>query len=147
VYAVHADYVSTVEWAKNAELRILSPYNAEYENDADNGLVLRLSYGNSGITILGKAGALAERMMVKALPNRLLHTDVIFLTETDGSQAPYDKFFKVSKADRYVMKSFPSNSGAVSALQSFIDKQGLVRIEIGRGLHLVLDGVDIQVVE
>lgn len=144
VHAVNADFVSTVEWAENAEVRILSPYNAVYSEREDNTLVLRLAYGESRVTVLGNAGALAERMMVKALPNRLLKTDVIFLTDTGRTEAPYEKYFKVSHADTCVIKRYCDED---TPLARFLDIKGFAAPDPGKGLHLALDGAGVQVVE
>ncbi|MDO4493241.1 MAG: hypothetical protein Q4C53_05065 [Clostridia bacterium] len=145
VDTVCADFVSTFSAVNNAELRLLSPYRADYGTGPDSALVLRLAYGTSELMYLSEAGALAERMMLKALPNRLLHADVLIAAETDAQETHLDKFFQTVSPERVVLRDVAGTG--TGGLTKTGGKLGLNVTFADAPLHIVLDGVTATVLE
>lgn len=146
---VHASFVSTVDWAENAELRILSPHDVRYPNATDESLMLRLAYGSSEILLAASAGELAERMAVKALPNSLLHADVLKLSEQGSAAGSSAKFLGAVKPTIAVVCGSATDALPAKSVQSALEQLGATILRTAeRGtIEFVLDGVTAQMVE
>ena len=149
VQQVHASFVSTVAWAENAELRILSPHDVSYGSAADESLMLRLSYGSSEILLAGSAGELAERMTVKALPNQLLHADVLKLADQGSAAGTSERFLGAVKPDIAIVLGAVSEELPANAVLARLKQKGitLLATDTVGTIHIVLDGAAAKVVE
>jgi len=149
VQQVHASFISTVDWAEHAELRILSPHDVTYTSTEDTSLMLRLAYGSSEVLLTGSAGALAERMAVKALPNDLLHADVLKIPGQNNANSSSERFLGAVKPDIAVLCGAASDDvPAKNVLQRLSQKNiPLLATSEAGTIHIVLDGVNAKVVE
>lgn len=149
VRQIHASFVSTIDWARNAELRILSPHDVSYSTDADESLMLRLAYGSSEILLTGSAGELAERMAVKALPNRLLHADVLKLASQGSAAGASERFLGTVSPDIAVVCGTRTETRPAPSVLRRLDMHGttLLCTDTVGSIHIVLDGVAAKVVE
>lgn len=145
VKKVRADFVSTFDAVADGELRLLSPYEADYGTVSESALALRLAYGESRILFLSEAGPLAERMMIKALPNRLLHANILYAVETGAAEKHLPKFFKTVKPNLTLVKALPGTEGG--GLTEAAEKRGFSPLDAGVPVHIVLDGVTAEMVE
>lgn len=145
---VMASFTSVIDWAENVELRILSPHDVGYESEEDRSLMLRIAYGDSRILLAGDAHKLAERMTVKALPNRLLHADVLKVGDHGDSSATSDKFLSAVKPKIAVIscggKKLPDDT-----VLARLEARGimLLRTDTLGTIHITLDGASTQVVQ
>lgn len=145
---VMASFTSVIDWAENVELRILSPHDVGYESEEDRSLMLRIAYGDSRILLAGDAHKLAERMTVKALPNRLLHADVLKVGDHGDSNATSDKFLSAVKPKIAVIscggKKLPDD-----AVLARLEARGvmILRTDTLGTIHITLDGASAQVVQ
>ena len=145
---VMASFTSAIDWAENVELRILSPHDVGYESEEDRSLMLRIAYGDSRILLAGDAHKLAERMTVKALPNRLLHADVLKVGDHGDGSATSDKFLSAVKPKIAVIscggKKLPSDT-----VLARLEARGimLLRTDTLGTIHITLDGASAQVVQ
>ena len=145
---VMASFTSVIDWAENVELRILSPHDVGYESEEDRSLMLRIAYGDSRILLAGDAHKLAERMTVKALPNRLLHADVLKVGDHGDGSATSDKFLSAVKPKIAVIscggKKLPDDTVLVR-----LEARGimLLRTDTLGTIHITLDGASAQVVQ
>lgn len=145
---VMASFTSVIDWAENVELRILSPHDVGYESEEDRSLMLRIAYGDSGILLAGDAHKLAERMTVKALPNRLLHADVLKVGDHGDGSATSDKFLSAVKPKIAVIscggKKLPDDT-----VLARLEARGimLLRTDTLGTIHITLDGASAQVVQ
>lgn len=145
---VMASFTSVIDWAENVELRILSPHDVGYESEEDRSLMLRIAYGDSRILLAGDAHKLAERMTVKALPNRLLHADVLKVGDHGDSSATSDKFLSAVKPKIAVIscggKKLPDDT-----VLARLEARGimLLRTDTLGTIHITLDGASAQVVQ
>lgn len=145
---VMASFTSVIDWAENVELRILSPHDVGYESEEDRSLMLRIAYGDSRILLAGDAHKLAERMTVKALPNRLLHADVLKVGDHGDGSATSDKFLSAVKPKIAVIscggKKLPDDT-----VLARLEARGimLLRTDTLGTIHITLDGASAQVVQ
>jgi len=148
VQQVHASFVSTVEWAEHAELRILSPHDVRYSDAADESLMLRLAYGNSEILLAGCTGELAERMAVKALPNQLLHADVLKLSANRDANSTSERFLGAVKPDIAILLG-EHDAPLPEKLQARLTQKHipLSSTQEHGTIQIMLDGVCAKVVE
>ena len=145
---VEATFTSTIGWAENAELRILSPYDVTYESAKDYSLMLRLAYGASEILLASDANKVAERMVVKALPNRLIHSDVLVVSDHGDKDGTTEKFFSAVKPRIAIVSCSQSNPPDESVLARLNSACETVLLTKDSGnVHITLDGAIAQVVE
>ena len=145
---VMASFTSVIDWAENVELRILSPHDVGYESEEDRSLMLRIAYGDSRILLAGDAHKLAERMTVKALPNRLLHADVLKVGDHGDGSATSDKFLSAVKPKIAVISCGGKKLPDYTVLAR-LEARGimLLRTDTLGTIHITLDGASAQVVQ
>ncbi len=145
---VLASFTSMIEWSDPAELRILSPHDVTYENEKDYSLMLRLSYGSTGILLAGDAQKVAERMAVKALPNRLLHSTVLVVGDHGDKDATSDRFLSAVKPQIALISCSDSEPPAASTLEKlFLRCHTVILTNEAGTIHITLDGATAEVLE
>lgn len=146
-----ATMTSLIQWDSDVELRVLSPFDTLYEDANEASVVLRIQYGDTGFLLAADAGALAERLMVKALPNQLLHASVLKLGHHGSYSSTTEKFLNAVKPGVAIASCGRDNpfGHPDNAVRALLDEKNiplLATSEYGT-IHVVLDGVNVRVIE
>ncbi len=146
-----ATAVSLLDWDKACEVRVLSPFDVSYDELNDSSTVLRVSYGLTAALLTGDAGALSERMMLKALPNSYFSATVLKLGHHGSYSATGEKFLSAVSPVYAVACCGQDNAYGHpdKLLTQLLSRYGVTLLTTAeRGtLHLVLDGENAVVLE
>ena len=148
---IYADRDAIIPWDDWTEVRVLSPYRVTYEDENDTSLMLRVSYLNTAVLLAGDAGAVAERLAVKALPNHLLKADVLKVGHHGSDTSSTSKFLSAVKPKIAVISCGKDNpydlpdEGALKRLK----KAGasLYETDLDGTVVVALDGTNAWVVQ
>ena len=145
---VRASFTSIIPWAENVELRVLSPHDAEYTDKNDLSIMVHIGYGTSGILLAGDAHKVAERLVVKAFPNKMLKSNVLLIGDHGDSDATSSKFLSAVKPKIAVISCGKNNPPSESVLDSLKARGCDVYLtDIYGNIHITLDGVSATVIE
>ena len=149
---LYATMISTIDWDKDVMVRVLSPYaTAKYEDLNESSIVLNVSYGATSVLLAADTGALAERLMLKALPNVYFHASVLKLGHHGSYSSTTKKFLKAVKPLLAVATCGKDNAYGHphEEIRDLLTERGvplLTTAESGT-IHLLLDGLGVMVVE
>ena len=148
VETVRASYTSVFDWTENVQIRILSPFDAVYDNEKDLSLMLRVSYGGTAVLLAGDAQKVAERLSVKALPNSMLKSAVLLVGDHGDNDATGEKFLSAVRPRIAVISCGKNNPPDASVLRS-LEKAGarIIDTETSGTIHITLDGAEVSVIE
>lgn len=108
--SVYAEGNTTLPWDDWAEVRVLAPYDVQYDTENNTSLVLRVSYLHTAVLLAGDAEALSERLMVKAMKNHLLKANVLKVGHHGSSTGTTKKFLNAVKP-QYAVISVGKDNG------------------------------------
>ena len=148
---VTATMTSFIDFDPEIEVRVLSPFDTDYEDENEGSLVLRVSYGNTSVLLAADVGALAERLMLKALPNALFDSDILKLGHHGSYSSTSEKFLKAVSPGLAVASCSKGNEYGHpdEEIVSLLEKKGVLLLTTADygTIHAVLDGSGIKVVE
>lgn len=144
--AVRSEYGSvsaSQDWDPDVEVRILSPYQTEYPDREDAGLVLRVRCGATSVLIPGRISELSERLIVKALPDSLLHAQILLVSGSGASR----KFLGAVRP-LYAVSGFGENRPDAEEARRIREAGAeLIRTDETGTVRFFLDGAEVQVIE
>lgn len=142
---------ATIDWVDDVRVAILSPFDAPYEDANESSVVLKIAYGNTSVLLAADAGALAERMMLKALPNAYLDADVLKVGHHGSYSSTSTRFFRAVSPGLGVAscgKDNPFGHPDQQLVSLFFQNAIPLLATADYGtIHLLLDGVNLEVVE
>lgn len=146
-----ASMTSLIDFDPALEVRVLSPFDTVYEDENEAGLVLRIGCGNTSVLLTADTGALAERLMLKTLPNELFDSDVLKLGHHGSYSSTSANFLKAVSPGLAIASCGKDNAyGHPDAeIRSLLEKNSiplLTTADYGT-IHVMLDGIGIRVVE
>lgn len=146
-----ASLTSMIDFDPSIEVRVLSPFDVQYEDENERSVVLRIGYENTSVLLTGDAGALSERLMLKALPNHLFAANVLKLGHHGSYSSTTEKFLKAVSPGLAIVSCGRDNpyGHPDPNIVALLQKQGIPLLSTADygTLHLMLDGVRIRVVE
>ena len=148
----YATMLSTIEWDKDVTVRILSPFEtARYEDMNESSTVLHIQYGITSVLLAADTGALAERLMRKALPDAYLMASVLKLghhgsysSTTEAFLSAVDPLLAVATCGKDNAYGHPHEE--IRALLAKNEIPLVTTAEYGT-IHILLDGTAVRVVE
>lgn len=150
---VYASAVSTLPWSgtPDTEVRVLSPYRVQYEDENDTSIMLRVRFGQTAVLLAGDATTLSERLVIKALKNHALHADVLKVGHHGSASSTSRKFLSVVKPRFAVISVGASNDydhPSDSVLQKLAEANVTVlRTDLDGTVRILLDGTNVTVIE
>lgn len=148
---VYATAASTLPFDADVEVRLLSPFDAKYDESNDRSVVLRIAYGATSVLLTGDAEAIAERLMLKALPNVLFDSDVLKLGHHGSYSSTTAKFLLAVSPSLAVASCAKDNVYGYpdEKIAELLDEHGVPLLTTAeRGtIHIALDGASVKVVE
>ncbi len=148
---VYATATSMLPFDADVEVRLLSPFDAKYDESNDKSVVLRIAYGATSVLLAGDAEAIAERLMLKALPNVLFDSDVLKLGHHGSYSSTTEKFllavspsFAVASCAKDNIYGYPDEK-----IVELLHKHGVPLLTTADSgtIHIALDGATVKVVE
>ena len=123
---------------------VLSPLDAAYPAPGEDSAVLKITQRNTSVLLNSEADSLSERLIIKAFPNRLLHSDIVRLGSRSGDGQIGKKYLKAIKPSLVIL----SRDSDDPALEYLRKKATEIRtLEEDGTIHVRLDGNSFRVVE
>ncbi len=131
------------DWDADVEVWTLSPYQTEYPDREDAGLVLRVRYGGTSVLIPGRISELSERLILKALPDSLLHAQILLVSGSGASR----KFLGAVRP-LYAVSGFGEDRPDAEEARRIREAGAeLVRTDQKGTVRFLLDGAEVRVIE
>lgn len=140
-----------VDWADGVETLILSPFDGSYANANDYSIVMRIRYGESAILLTGDAETAAERILLKALPHRYVHANVLKVGHHGSSTSTCVQFLSAVSPDIAVISCGKDNKYGHPD-QPVLERLLAAHVQTVRTdqlgtIHIALDGTGARVIE
>lgn len=139
------------EWDPDCTLYVLSPYDVPYDDENDTSIVLRVEYGYTAALLMGDATELAERLAIKALPNRLFSADVLKVGHHGSDTSTSAKLLSTVKPKFAIISVGRSNRYGLpsESIVARLEKAGarVLRTDLDGTVLIALDGERAWVVE
>ena len=149
--ALTASMTADLQLDSAVSVQVLSPMDVEYDSENERSLVLRIIYENTSILLTGDAGALAEKLMLKAFPDRMLASTVLKLGHHGSFSSTTRSFLSAVKPGIAVASCGKNNAyghpdPSVQALLKEFQIPLFTTADYGT-IHLMLDGHTVRVVK
>ncbi len=146
-----ADVNALLPWDESCEVRVLSPYGVTYDDFNDTSYILRVSYGATAVLLTGDATTLSEKLMCKALPNRLIRANILKVGHHGSGDSTSNKLLNAVNPT-YAVISVGENNGYGLPDESTINRlteHGITiyRTDRDKSVTFVLDGTNVTVLE
>lgn len=149
--APRASATSLIPWDDEVEVRILSPYDVVYKDYNDTSYILRVTYGQTSVLLTGDAGETAERLALKALPNRYFAADVLKVAHHGSRSGTSAKFLNAVNPSIAIISLGVDNGYGYpkeDVLERLIERDiRIYRTDLDGTILLLLDGTDARVLE
>lgn len=142
--AVYADEMSTVEWDKDVNVRVLSPFT-DQDYDLNNwSIVLNIAYGNTSVLLTGDAEEPAETVMLKKLPAEYFKATVLKLGHHGSSTSTSAAFWAAVTPEAVAIEVGEGNDYGHPHRETLemLAKWGgpVYRTDLNGTIHFTLDG-------
>lgn len=145
---------SLIDWDRDVEIRILSPYGIDYgrvDDFNDTSYILRVTYQNTSLLLTGDATQVAEKLALKALPNSYFKADVLKVGHHGSKNSTSTKFLDAVNPSIAVI-SCGLNNEYGHPNQELLDRLNKRNITIYRtdrdgSITLLLDGTNVKVIK
>ena len=142
---------SVISWDEDVTVQVLAPYAVAYTECNDSSIILRVSYGDTALLLMGDATELSIRLAIKALPNHYFKANVIKIAHHGGTDGTTAKLLSTSGATMAVISCGIDNDyghPAEKTLQLLSQYNiAVYRTDQLGTIHVVLDGTTAQVLE
>ncbi len=143
-----------IDWDRDVEIRILSPYGIDYgrvDDFNDTSYILRVTYGNTSLLLAGDATQVAEKLALKALPNSYFKADVLKVGHHGSSDSTGTKFLDAVNPSIAIISCGVDNQYGHPD-QELLDRLNKRNITIYRtdqdgSITLLLDGTNVKVLK
>jgi beta-lactamase superfamily II metal-dependent hydrolase len=140
-----------ISWDDGVEVRILSPYDAVYEDFNDTSYLIRVLYGSTAVLLTGDMTEVGEHLAMKAQPNRYFKADVLKIAHHGSFDATKEDFLDaVSPAIAVISAGVNNDYGHPNpALLDRLSERGITvyRTDTDGTITLLLDGISVTVIE
>jgi beta-lactamase superfamily II metal-dependent hydrolase len=140
---------AAITWDDAVEIRILSPFDVNYDDLNDYSVMLRAKYGDTAILLTGDAEGEAEKLALKELPNSYFKADVLKLGHHGSSSSTSDKF--LAEVDpKVAIASVGAGNDYGHPHEETLEKLNaagitLYRTDLNGTIKIVLDGTKVEV--
>jgi beta-lactamase superfamily II metal-dependent hydrolase len=140
---------SVITWDDAVEIRVLSPFDVNYDNLNDYSIMLRAKFGDTAILLTGDAEGVAEKLALKELPNSYFKANVLKLGHHGSSSSTSDKFLAEVHPDVAIASVGAGNDYGHPHEETLekLDADGipLYRTDLNGTIKIVLDGTKVEV--
>lgn len=140
-----------IPWDDSVEVRILAPYDADYQDFNDTSYMIRIRYGNTAVLLTGDTTELGETLARKAQPNHLFKADVLKVAHHGSSDGTFEEFLEAASPAIAVISVGTGNDYGHPdrALLDRLEERGITvyRTDEDGTVTMLLDGTSVTVLK